>query len=445
MMEKLLDLMEYVLKKYNPPNDQTYNNNYYPNKIKQYNSYIKQTYKNGKWYIGELPSFLELNVDIEVDESLEIDITTTSPFEITGEVLIDIDWGDGSGIEEYDGGGLTHTYSDSGNYLITFEEKAIDGNDEGKVTGITNNAFKDNQYISEVTFKETGSIQTLGVNAFSNCSRLSEINLSSKINSIGNSCFSNSSLSKIILNWKNDDILSYNNNWGVNNTCKFEIPYGETSTYLNHDYPVGSFTYRGEYDVIYEPVLNADTPVTTQARNSNAYVYNNYVCSFKGAVLKDGWSNTGLWDLSVDVRYQGGDPDSTLPLYYTGLILLTNTTTPFNYSTWGIRNWQGTVTSNPSTGSYTKTPNTTLSDDNTIYPTGVTSWYTLHMRKTSPTTLEVYKEYENGRLSETVTYTWNELSSVDKVTMGSVTNTAQSYTQEAYGSVALRNLKVKKI
>ena len=189
----------------------------------------------------------------------------------------------------------------------------------------------------------------------------------------------------------------------------------------------------------YEPTLDSSLEVIKQSHNSNAFVdQGDGVVSLKGAVLKEGWYNCGLWEMSVDISFD--------KLAYTGIILLTDADDPFPYrgvyEGWGIKNWEGPVTGTPrlwdgttaTIGNYTKTPNTTLSDGNS--GTKNVAWYTLHMKKTSPTTLEVWK---NDDINNKVIYEWQELSDVVKVTFGANTNPTAP---DGYGSMFIRNFSV---
>ena len=206
-----------------------------------------------------------------------------------------------------------------------------------------------------------------------------------------------------------------------------------------------NYFYLNEEEVFstisYSPTLDSSLKVIKWFNNSNAFVnQGNGVVSLKGAVLQDGWSNKDLWEMSVDIRYD--------KIAYTGLILLADAENPFRVTSssaspsnngWGIRGWEGTVTGTPrladgSLGTYTKTPDTTLSDGTSS--TTNTSWYTLHMKKTSLTTLEVWK---NNDTENKVVYEWEELSDVDTVTFGANTNPASS---SVNGSIFIRNLTI---
>lgn len=228
-----------------------------------------------------------------------------------------------------------------------------------------------------------------------------------------------------------------------------QYTYTKTETKENFDYFIennvryinGNFIVNEDYTypkgpILFQPAFDGTTPVIKQYTNSNANTQSDGVATFKGCVIDEGWDNTGLWEITVDIAYLSG-------IRYTGLILLTNLTTPF--SGWGIRNWEGPVTGTPNvstgTSTYTKTPNDTLTDlSGSIYNNPTVNWYTLHMTKTSPTTLEVYKEFSDESVSTTVVYEWEQLSDVDRVTMGGATNSADT---SAYESVYMRNLVVR--
>ena len=230
--------------------------------------------------------------------------------------------------------------------------------------------------------------------------------------------------------------------------------YTKEETRKNFDYFIehnvryinGNFIVNEEYTypdppILFQPAFDGTTPVIKQYTNSNANTQSDGVATFKGCVIDEGWDNTGLWEVTVDIAYLSG-------IRYTGLILLTNLDTPF--AGWGIRNWEGPVTGTPginngngetaTSTNYTKTPDNNLTDlSGYIFNNPTVNWYTLHMKKTSPTTLEVYKEFSDSSVSATIVYEWAELSDVSRCTMGGMTNSADT---AAYGSVYMRNLKV---
>ena len=188
-------------------------------------------------------------------------------------------------------------------------------------------------------------------------------------------------------------------------------------------------------DIGIYPVFDENTPVIKQGSNSNAFRYlGDGIISLKGAVLAEGWDNTGLWHMSVEM--------CSPALKYTGFVF-----TRADYQTlpnldkkWGIDNWEGSITKDPhidggaTSSNFTKTPNTSLSDGN--YTTTNVQWYTLHIKKTSPTTLEIWK---NENTNNKVVYEWAELSDVERVTIGTNTNKAYISTQSEGGSYYFRN------
>lgn len=189
----------------------------------------------------------------------------------------------------------------------------------------------------------------------------------------------------------------------------------------------------------YYPVFDENTPVIKQGSNSNAFQYlGDGIISLKGAVFANGWDNTGLWEMNVDIYIPS--------LRYTGFVFTSSDyqKLPKFKEKWGIDNWEGSITENPRImgGSYssnfTKTPNSLLSDGNS--GTVRVPWYTLHMKKTSLTTLEVWK---NNDIENKVVYEWAELSDVERVTIGTNTNMAYSSTQGEGGSFYFKNLQVK--
>ena len=192
-------------------------------------------------------------------------------------------------------------------------------------------------------------------------------------------------------------------------------------------------------DCTYKPEYVSQSDVIKEASNSNAYtIVDTDTAKFKGAVLTGGWDNTGLWECTFDLAYLNG-------LRYTGIVLLTNLDTPF--SGWGIRNWEGPITSNPTldsgTANFVKSPNVTLTDlpsGTSINNNPVVDWHTIHMRKTSPTRLEVWK---NDDVANKVIYEWEQLSEKSRVTIGGRTNAVDTFRASQYGSTCIRNLRVK--
>lgn len=192
-------------------------------------------------------------------------------------------------------------------------------------------------------------------------------------------------------------------------------------------------------DCTYKPEYVDQSDVIKEASNSNAYtIVDSDTAKFKGAVLNGGWDNTGLWECTFDLAYLNG-------LRYTGIVLLTNLDTPF--SGWGIRNWEGPITSNPNVDSgaanFVKSPDVTLTDlpsGTSITNNPVVDWHTVHMRKTSPTRLEVWK---NDDVANKVIYEWEQLSDKSRVTIGGKTNPIDTFRASQYGSTCIRNLRVK--
>ena len=303
-----------------------------------------------------------------------------------------------------------------------------------------------------VDMRSNSALEDIGDYCFANAP-IRIMVLPESLEDIGDYCFDGcSKLEIIFFSWTEDnDIIDYENlNLGNYNTdCIYLVPKGTPdyaiySKYATKHYPL---TKLGWLTDVFNPAFDGTTEVVKQTTNYNANTQSNGVSTFKGCVIKDGWVNTDKWILCVDVRYQG----TTYPLKYTGLILLTNTITPF--SGWGIRNWEGSVTRNPTISNgqggtidstnFTKTPNTTLSDGGygDYYARGYSNWYTLHMKKDG-TILKVYKEFSDGTVSETVTYDWGELDDPDNVTIGGATNTYTISSASGWGSVAMKNLIV---
>ncbi|MBQ2653122.1 MAG: hypothetical protein IJF83_06160 [Methanobrevibacter sp.] len=243
-----------------------------------------------------------------------------------------------------------------------------------------------------------------------------------------------------------------------NDTVTIDDEGDAVITYPNQD--EGDVYFLGEFedlptipfhieDCTYVPVFNENTSVSKQATNNNYYEYDsdNNIGYFKGSVLSNGWSNSGLWECTFDLAYNHGGAR------YTGLILLANPSNPFqNYNlTWGIGSWEGPITGNPSinglTTQYVKDGHLTSLAPGQIVSTNsnpTIDWHTIHMRKESSTCLVVWK---NDDYSNRVTYQWEDLEYAPRVTIGARTNTgAGTYSQSVasqYGSTCIRNFRVK--
>ena len=175
-----------------------------------------------------------LNVVVGSDKVMELSVTgssfstySPSPFTYTGRVFVD--WGDDTGLIEYVGGKLTHTYSSNDDYTVKIY---------GNITSIRSNCFDSCTGLTNIELPD--SIISLGDSALCYTS-LTSITIPNNVTSIGGSCFYHcSNLTSIILNWDtNDEIITYQYGWTsfTPSNLLFYIPNGTTSLYTAKGYP----------------------------------------------------------------------------------------------------------------------------------------------------------------------------------------------------------------
>lgn len=164
--------------------------------------------------------------------------------------------------------------------------------------------------------------------------------------------------------------------------------------------------------------FNENTSAIQTDSNANYFNYKgNGVVRLKGAVIKDYFINTDGWEVIFEYSYPEG-------LRYTGLNVLADYDNPTN----NIGSWEG--------GSILGLPGDLPSGSSIYDNPKVETWNTLHIRKTSDNTIELWK---NNDISNAVSYTWDKLASITKLTIGGKTN---SSSPSSYGSVYIRNWNV---
>ena len=129
---------------------------------------------------------------------------SSTPFTYTGEVFVD--WGDNTGLIEYTGGELSHSFTDG---------------------------------LNSHTVRMYGNLTQIGHGCFADCTGLTSIILPNSITSLGTGCFQGCTcLTSIELNWTENSILTYDSSWiaGTRN-LKFIIPAGTRQLYIDKGYP----------------------------------------------------------------------------------------------------------------------------------------------------------------------------------------------------------------
>ena len=228
------------------------------------------------------------------DASTNLTLRTNTPygnFDFTGSVSID--WGDGSSVEPYTGGGLEHTYSTSGVYTITIT---------GNITGLKYSCFEGVAGLTGITIPDTvtsmdtqcfyecigltsisipdtitsipysgfygctslvnveipSGITSLGQGAFRRCTSLTSVTIPDTVTSIGNMCFYSCIVDDYQLYWETSP-LNYNSEKMPNNTnTVFTIPHGTTQLYVTAGYPVAKLVERRP-TCLYDSNINTDT------------------------------------------------------------------------------------------------------------------------------------------------------------------------------------------
>lgn len=108
------------------------------------------------------------------------------------------------------------------------------------VTILGDQCFYDCHGLKSLILQE--GMETIGEECFYSCA-FNSLNIPSTISNIGYDAFSDIGMEKIIFNWDNEnDILQYNNNWGLYNSwpsvnTQISIPYGTTQLYIDAQYP----------------------------------------------------------------------------------------------------------------------------------------------------------------------------------------------------------------
>lgn len=230
--------------------------------------------------VEQLFKYVNGKVSIASDSIMELKITgnsfstySSTPFTYAGKVFVD--WGDDTGLIEYTGGQLTHTYSSSDDYTVKIYGEIISlklysfreciGLTSIKlpnsITTLENACFKDCSNLYSIDLSE--DITSIGHYCFEDCSNLTNIDLPNGIISLGTGCFWGCSnllsvyipdsvtsigntflvacpnLISVKLEWSIlNEIVTYNNNW-INDSpnYKFSIPNGTTSLYTAKGYP----------------------------------------------------------------------------------------------------------------------------------------------------------------------------------------------------------------
>ena len=170
-----------------------------------------------------------------------------------------IDWGDGSAEESTNNIylTLTHTYSNEGNYVVTFKCASGETWSPGDVNGINSfagfanhNSYKLTSYSLDISVivipknafnREYGltviqipnTVTTLGQNAFANCANVTDVHLGNGITTIDSNCFQgDTKITKIYL----DDISAYCAIPYVSNTTELFWLGGTATTAMKNVY-----------------------------------------------------------------------------------------------------------------------------------------------------------------------------------------------------------------
>ena len=179
-----------------------------------------------------------ISVDVISNNVMTLNVTGSSfstssyastPFIYNGKLFVD--WGDDTGLLEYNGGKLSHTFSDG---LNSHAVKIYGG-----ITSLGEYCFYECTGLTSIEIPS--SITSLGDLCFTFCFGLTSIEIPSSITSLGEYCFYEcTGLTSILLNWDTSNkILTYNSEWitGTSSSLKFSIPNGTTSLYTAKNYP----------------------------------------------------------------------------------------------------------------------------------------------------------------------------------------------------------------
>lgn len=113
-------------------------------------------------------------MELEIQHNLNIYLH--NPFTYTGRVFVD--WGDNTGLIEYTGGELTHTYNSIDNYTVKIY---------GNITSLETSCFESCNGLTSITIPN--SVTNLGEACFHSCRDLTSISIPSSVTSIGDYCF----------------------------------------------------------------------------------------------------------------------------------------------------------------------------------------------------------------------------------------------------------------
>lgn len=161
--------------------------------------------------------------------------------------------------------------------------------------------------------------------------------------------------------------------------------------------------------IIWNPPLRGETGelILHSASEANGEVVG------KGFLLKEGWSNTGLWECSFEFRHDN--------IRYTGIIYLANLGTTYNNSD-KLTTWEGSF---PNDSNYAN------------YRSGTIDWFDITVTKIDETHIRVKSETLN-RDSGIIEVT--DLPDWERLTIGARHNTSNDY-----GPSRIRNVIVKKL